>query len=248
MKSILFLTVLLMAISLVYAQQTTQPAIQEHVDHAVFNTLLKKYVHEGLVDYEGIRKHGMKQLGDYLKQLSEVKFAQLSDDEQLAAYINLYNATMLHAIARSYQPGFTPAQDDYKIFKQPQVRLSTGKISLNDLENNVIRPTFKDPRVHVALVCGAISCPPLLSEAYDAKTLDKVLDAKFRHWLMAEPTRNRVDAQTKTLYLSQIFNWYAQDFGGKDKVPSYISKYLPGDLSGYSIKFLDYDWSLNVKK
>lgn len=226
---------------------TSTLAAAPSVSHDLFDKLLQKHVQDGRVDYQAIKRYDKAQLATYLKQLSRVTVSELSKREQLTYDINLYNATMIQAVIDRYHPGYTPAEDGYAVFKAPLVHLTTGTISLNDLENKVIRPTFKDPRIHVALVCGAVSCPPLRDRAYEADTLDKVLDAKMKHWLTAEPSRNRVDRKNHTLKLSPIFNWYADDFGGKSHVAAYVNRYVDGNVSSYAVTFLDYDWTLNEK-
>ncbi|MBL4700035.1 MAG: DUF547 domain-containing protein [Phycisphaeraceae bacterium] len=253
MKRILSLIVLLAVTSSLYAQSATQPTTQPAtsqptVNHSVFNHLLQKYVHHQRVDYLGIIKHDRFALGAYLKQLSMVKVERLTRNQKLAYYINLYNATMIHAVTQRYKPSYSPAADGFKIFKDKLVKLESGAVSLNDLENKIIRPTFKDPRIHVALVCGAVSCPPLLNKAYNAATVDAVLEKKMAHWLNKEPSRNRLDLKNHKLYLSQIFNWYADDFGGKDKIQSYVRKYKTLPARGIDHVFLEYDWSLNIIK
>jgi len=249
MPRILSLIVLLAVTSSLYAQPATQPVTSKPaVNHSVFNNLLQKYIHHERVDYVAIIKHDGLALGAYLKQMSVVKVDRLTRNQQLAYYINLYNATMIHAVTQRYKLGYSPADDDFKVFKDKLVKLESGAVSLNDLEHKIIRPTFKDPRIHVALVCGAVSCPPLLNEAYNAATVDAVLEKKMAHWLNNEPSRNRLDLKNHKLYLSQIFNWYADDFGGKDKVQSYVRKYIKLPNSGIDQVFLEYDWSLNITK
>lgn len=216
--------------------------------HAAFDSILKAHVRNGLVTYVALRDNDLPRLNAYLDDMAQLDIASLDRNDQLAAYINIYNATMLKAICDRYVPGYSPSNDNFKIFDESLVRLKTGTISLNDLENKVIRPTFKDPRIHVALVCGAISCPPLIDSAYTGKTLDMVLDAKFKEWIVKDPSRNRLHKDRRTMHVSKIFEWYADDFGGKDNIANFIDEHHPDKLKGYAVKFMDYDWSLNIRK
>lgn len=216
--------------------------------HESFEKILKKHVHNGLVTYVSLRDNDLPQLNSYLQQMAELDIASLEKNDQLAAYINIYNATMIKAICDRYEPGYSPSKDQFKVFDEKLVQLKTDAISLNDLENKVIRPTFKDPRIHVALVCGAISCPPLIDTVYSGKTLDMVLDAKLKDWLVNDPSRNQINKDRRILHLSKIFDWYAQDFGGSTQVGAFVDEHHPEKLKGYTVKFLDYDWSLNIKK
>jgi len=106
-----------------------------------------------------VKKDHLPALNAYLDTLAKVDPSKLDKNEQLAYYINLYNATMIRAITDRLKPGYSPNEKDYGIFKEPLVRTHGKTISLNDLENNVVRPTFKDPRIHVALVCGGAVVP-----------------------------------------------------------------------------------------
>jgi hypothetical protein len=215
------------------------------VDHAPFDTILKATVKDDRIDYNEIKQHHLPRLTAYLDALAKVDPAKLDRNGQLAFYINLYNATMIRTIVDRLTPHYTPAENDYKVFKEPLVRLGGKTISLNDLENTIIRPTFKDARIHVALVCGARSCPPILPRAYRADDLEATLDQNMRNFV-TDKFRNPVDPRTRTLKLSRIFDWYADDFGGKQAVPAYISKYAGKDYTGWKVDFTDYSWDLNI--
>lgn len=214
--------------------------------HDGFDAILKDYVSDGHVHYVDIRNKVHFDVYAYLDYLANTDVSLLSREEQLAYYINLYNASVIKGITERWRDGYSPAEKDHQLFKDPLVNVFGGRtISLNDLENKLIRPTFKDPRVHVALVSGAKSSPPLLSRAYQAADLNETLEETMKRFIN-DPARNTIDRQNKRVSLSKIFDWYADDFGGKDKVLSYISKYVEGgSVEGYSVEFKDYDWSVN---
>jgi hypothetical protein len=214
------------------------------VDHSAFDAILKANVKDQRVDYNAIKKEHLPALNGYLDMMSKVDPAKLDRNEQLAYFINLYNATMIRAITDRLRPGYSPSEKDYGIFKEPLVRTNGKTISLNDLENNVIRPTFKDPRIHVALVCGARSCPPLLPRAYKAEDLDATLDQNMKNFV-TDAFRNPIDEKSRTLKLSHIFDWYADDFGGKQAVPAFVGKWAGKDYAGWKVEFVDYSWDLN---
>jgi hypothetical protein len=164
----------------------------------------------------------------------------------LATYINLYNATVLHAVAERYRPGYSVSEGDFGLFKEPLVRVGGKVISLDELEKKVIVPTFKDPRVHAALVCAARSCPVLRETAYTAQELDEQLDVAMSNWVN-DPALNKIDPQAKRMRISEVFKWYAADFGGEAALPAYVDRYHQADLSGYAVEYEPYDWSLNEK-
>jgi hypothetical protein len=229
-----------------FASLRPSPAFAADVDHSAFNAILKATVKDERVDYTAIKDKHLPALTAYLDALAKIDPATLQPKEQLAFYINLYNATMIHTIVGRLSPTYSPAEKDYGVFKENLVRLNGKTISLNDLENTIIRPTFKDPRIHVALVCGARSCPPILPKAYTAADLDATLDANMKAFV-ADKFRNPIDDGTRTLKLSHIFDWYADDFGGKAAVPAFVGRYANKDYAGYKVDFVDYSWDLNGK-
>ena len=215
--------------------------------HDTFDAILRERVTDGLVDYAAVKQHDAAKLNAYLDEMAKADVATMPRDGQLAHYVNLYNATMIKAVIERLRDGYSPAEDDFAVFKEPLVRVAAGKVvSLNHLEHEIVRKQFKDPRVHVALVCAAKSCPPLLSRAYRAEDLDKVLDENMKRFVI-DGARNQVDDQRKELRLSKIFEWYADDFGGKERVAAYVAKYLGRDVSGCRVSHLEYDWTLNAR-
>jgi hypothetical protein len=209
--------------------------------------VLAAVVKDAKVDYATLAATYGNALDAALDELADIEVKKLERNEQLAHYLNLYNATMLMAvIQRSAEGPFKPSDNKFDVFDQPRVRTRAGVVTLNDLENKIIRPTFKDPRVHAALCCAAVSCPPLIDKSYLADTLDAQLDANVKAWL-TDPSRNRIDDSAKVLRLSRIFDWYADDFGGKANVAKWVGEKLGRDFSGYKVEFIEYDWTLNNK-
>lgn len=215
------------------------------VSHAPLDRLLAAHVRGEGVDYAALRTRDLGRLVAYLDTLAAVDPASLPAKERLAFELNLYNATVLRAVCERLRPGWSPAESSFAVFGAPLVRRAGHAISLNALENDIIRSAFRDPRVHVALVCAARSCPPLPPRAYRAGDLDSVLDANMRRFL-ADTTRNRVDARAKRLELSRLFDWYAADFGGAGAVAAYVAKWTGRPVAGWPVTFRDYDWSLNA--
>ena len=219
-------------------------------NHYAFDQILAGAVQDERVDYGLVRRKYDGALNGYLDQMAAANLDGLPKSDLLAYYLNVYNATMIRAVLDRTQADakWTPAAEDFGVFKMPLVRLPGGKaVSLNALESDIIRPTFRDARVHVALNCAAHSCPPLLNRAYRGEDLDATLDANLKRFV-ADPTRNQVDDAKKQLRLSKVFEWYAEDFGGKERLPAFVGKILGRDLGGYAVTFLDYDWSLNASR
>lgn len=213
--------------------------------HDAFDAMLKRHVRDELVDYSAWRAGADRPaLQSYLDKLAGVDVESFGRSEQLAFYINLYNATMVAAILERQSDAYSTSDDEFGVFDEKLVRLGDRRVSLNHLEHEIVRKTFKEPRIHVALVCGARSCPPLLPRAYRAKDLDEVLEANMRAFITGG-TRNAIDGEK--LELSKLFEWYADDFGGAAAVPDYVQRYAPAgvEVKGKPVSFLDYSWTLN---
>ncbi|MDH4206643.1 MAG: DUF547 domain-containing protein [Desulfobacteraceae bacterium] len=222
------------------------------VDHSIYANLLKKYVHQGNVDYRGFKMEESK-LDQYLKILENVDSKSLSGNEQFAFYINAYNAWTIKLILSGY-PGIKSIKDLGNILKTPWkkkiCRIDGDVITLDDIEHHILRPRFKDPRVHFAINCAALSCPFLASEPFLGSTLDRQLDDATRAFIN-NPKRNYLEGNT--LYVSRIFTWFSKDFN--DDVIGFFLKYADGNLkkelevkkNSIKIKYLNYDWSLNGK-
>lgn len=215
------------------------------LDHDALDEILRSAVHDGLVDYGFVRSQRAEALDGYLARLATVDPASLDRENRLAFYINLYNASVIAAVAGRAGDGYSVAEDDFALFDRPLVRLDGDTVSLDHLEHSIVRPEFGDPRVHAALVCAARSCPPLLDRAYRGADLDATLDSRMRRFL-TDGTRNRVDHDARQLHLSSLFDWYADDFGGRDALDDYVDRWLPRDVRGYTVDFLPYDWRLNA--
>ncbi|MEO5989577.1 MAG: DUF547 domain-containing protein [Candidatus Eisenbacteria bacterium] len=213
------------------------------VEHAALDSVLADHVRPDGVDYRGLREHSVKTLVRYLDAMARVDPAALAPRERDAYELNLYNATMLRAVCDRLAPGWTPAADDFAVFKAPLVRLKGRTVSLNQLENDLIRPRMKDPRVHTALNCAARSCPALQPRAYRAATLDSALGVNMTNFLR-DRSRNQLDDAGHRMHLSRLFDWYAADFGSANAVPAYVAHQLAVPAAGWTVEFMQYDWSL----
>ncbi|MBK9742889.1 MAG: DUF547 domain-containing protein [Saprospiraceae bacterium] len=133
--------------------------------------------------------------------------------------------------------------DKGKTWDVKRITVNGKKYSLNNIENDIIRKQFKDPRIHFALNCGAISCPPLLNKAYLPKTLDVQLETQTKNFFT-----NKLYQQISptTAKISKIMDWYKSDFGN---IVNFINKYAIVKVSiKTKIEYLPYDWALNIKK
>ena len=167
MKSLYRWTVILLIMGLLTAAHPLLPAIGgSAVDHGVFAELLHKYVRNGQVNYDGFKRDESK-LDRYLADLEAVVAGELPSNEQFAYYINAYNAWTIKAILGKY-PQIVSIKElgifNTGPWKKKIVRLNGQVLSLDNIEHDILRPHFKDPRVHFAINCAAYSCPLLRSE------------------------------------------------------------------------------------
>jgi len=236
------------------------PASSQTFDHSLFDELLKKHVVKGMVDYDSFGQAGA--FNDYLASLEHADVSKLSERERLAFWINAYNAYTIELINKyeerasikniSEGIGFERTKGPWK---EPIVKAAGKTYSLDDVENGIIRKQFREPRIHFALVCAAMSCPPLRSEAYTGAKLDAQLDSQARTFVLDEARGSRVDVKNAVVHASRIFDWYKDDFGGSDAaIAQYLAQYYPVSpakqllLGGhFKLEFLDYDWTLNSR-
>ncbi|EMR04233.1 DUF547 domain-containing protein [Cesiribacter andamanensis] len=220
--------------------------------HAAWDGLLKKWVDErGMVDYKGFASD-RKALRAYLQQLeaSAPDPERWSREEQLAYWLNAYNAFTIELILRHY-----PLESIKDIKAGPQIpfvntpwdikfiRIGGRELDLNNIEHNIIRPGFEEPRIHFALVCAARSCPKLRREAYVADRLEGQLAEQARSFLL-DPDKNIV--RSDRLQLSKLFDWYGGDFTKGRSLQEAIREYSGVPVSKDApIRYLYYNWQLN---
>lgn len=221
-----------------------------------FDTILKAHVKPGvksgitanLVDYKTISKDSaFFTLYDDLKALPDI--SNQPSKVQLAFWINAYNYLTIYKVASKPEiKKLTDLNTLFKnVWKQPAGSISGKSFTLDQIEHEIIRKQFKEPRIHVALVCAAVSCPDLRAEAFRATTLDAQLDEQMTLFLNNNKKGERIDHQEKEIYLSSIFDWYGGDFTG-GIVPWLVQKkYLPAAAKTYDVEFFSYNWELNSK-
>ena len=227
------------------------------MDHAPLDAILSHNVKDGLVDYGALKKDRAA-LDAYLKDGGSVSLSTFQGwpkNDQLAFLINVYNASTLQLIIDNYPLDSIKSLGSFlsSPWDKKSVLLFGKPISLDTLEHKIIRKNYEEPRIHFALVCAALGCPPLRGEAYQGDRLDAQLDEQTRRFLNSEKN-NYLDRDKKTLWLSPIFKWYREDFeAAADSLPAFVAPYmLPTEngviLQDFDISFTDYDWTLNDRK
>jgi hypothetical protein len=229
-----------------------RPVPPAAVDHGAYDRLLKKYVSaKGLVNYKGL-KADEAALNQYLAQLSKSAPAtSWSKPEQMAFWINAYNAFTLRLILDHY-----PLKSIKDIGAKIQIPLvstpwaikffSIGgeKMSLDNIEHGILRKKFDDPRIHFALVCASVSCPALRNEAYTAARLESQLGDQGRDFLN-NPAKNNISKGKAQL--SKYFDWYKSDWTANGQsVVKWVNRYSAVKIDAQTpVSYLEYNWNLN---
>ncbi|MBC8233020.1 DUF547 domain-containing protein [bacterium] len=251
--------------------------MRQEFNYDDYAATLKTYMNnQGMVNYKQLKVNREKLDSFVLSvgRLNTESYEKWSEKKKIAFWLNIYNALTLKAIIDNY-----PIKSSFfkaRLYPKNSIRQISGvwdklkftvmgrNMTLDDIEHKTLRKNFNEPRIHAALVCAAMGCPPLRNEPYTGDKLDAQLnDQARRFW---KNTRKfKIDRNKKIVYLSSIFKWFGEDFvktygtdetfDGHSKperaVLNFISKYLDDrnreylTTGKYKIKYLDYDWSLN---
>lgn len=214
----------------------------------VYAELLEKYATPAGVRYSAWHQNpgDLQKLGEVTDFYATTTPPGSSQEDSLAWHLNAYNAWILRNVLAKY-PTQGPLEGTPQFFDADTIVISGRKMSFNHLEQKIIRPTFQDPRVHFALNCASTSCPPLHLRPFTGATLEADLDhltAAFINSDAVQPADGN-----RTVRVSKIFDWYAEDFGGRGNVLAYVGRYRKSALPATpGLEFLDYDWALNEAK
>lgn len=226
------------------------------VDHSGWQAVLDEYLDSdeedvNLFAYADLKDEGTGELQRYLNELAAIDPRDLNADEQLAFWINLYNAATVKVIVDSYPVETIRELGDGVLpgpWNEQVVEIAGLSLSLNDIEHRILRPVFEDERIHFGVNCASISCPDLMPQAFTGDNVDNLLDIAATAYL-SHPRGLRFDGDT--LVLSSIFSWYGSDFGASEvEVLEVLAGYLDGELADAlenhtgPVRY-EYDWSLN---
>lgn len=211
------------------------------IEHQLMDKFLKAHVENGKVDYAAI-KANPAQLNELINRIARAQ--KFEGDNEKAFLINTYNILIIKGIVDNY-----PVEGPLKIdgfFDKKAYRFRGKMVSLNELEKEVLYKQFPDVRLHFALVCAANGCPKLGNFGYNGRTVEEQLEEQTRN-VINDSEFIRLNGPKATV--SKIFEWYADDFGGKAGVIPFIQKYLLKKIKLQpEYDFYEYDWNLNDKK
>lgn len=226
-------------------------------DHSKFDAILAQYVDdEGLVDYNGIARD--QRFPEYIESLKSAKVEGLARDGQLAFWINAYNAITIDKVIKwkpekSVRETLIPGVwTSTKFFTSREHVVAGRRMSPDDIEHEILRKKFKDPRIHFAIICASSSCPKLPRFAYTAENVQAKLEKET--WKYINSARGvRIDEAENTIYLSKIFDWFQSDFVAKSgSVMNFIRPYLKEEVISFlerepKIDYIFYNWALNAQ-
>jgi Protein of unknown function, DUF547 len=236
------------------------PASMRHIDHGEWDAFLKRYLRIGAdgvhrVAYSQVTPADRARLDDYIASLGAVAIDEYSRAEQMAYWINLYNALIVRLIIEHYPVasirdiGGGPGADGGGPWAEALIEVEGTPLSLNDIVHRILRPIWRDPRVHYALACGAVGCPNLQPDPFDGRQLDRQLNEAAM--IFVNDPRG-ITIEGDRLGLSSIYRWYRGDFGPTERdVINHLMAYAEPDLAIQLQKFDrisddGFDWRLNA--
>ncbi|MGI9012797.1 MAG: DUF547 domain-containing protein [Phycisphaerales bacterium] len=234
--------------------QARDSSVQATFDHSAFDALLQAHVDaDGWIDYAAIAREP-EALDAYIASLGTADFDALDRDGKLALLINAYNAFTIRLILDHYNEGSLQSIKDIPDedrWDKVHWNVAGRTMSLNQIEHEEIRPNFKEPRIHFALVCAAVGCPPLRNAAFSSSALDVQLEEQTKY-VHSRATWLRFASETNTVHATQLYDWYGSDFEQTaGSVLAFIGRYdadvarATAGREEPTLEFLQYVWSLN---
>jgi len=239
--------------------EAQDPESTQQIDHSAWNDFLARYIQPGedginRVRYSRVSDNDRQQLGSYIGSLEKLPVRQFNSQQQLAYWVNLYNALTVYVVLQHYpvngirdidiSPGFFANGP----WGKKLLTIEGQNVSLNDIEHRILRPIWQDPRLHYVLNCASLGCPNLPNEAIHADIIEAVLEQSAAAYVNHP---RGVKFKNGRLYVSSIYSWFRNDFGASDTaVINHLKHYASPELSDRlfaveRISGYDYNWSLN---
>ena len=235
------------------------PAAAATIDHGSWDNFVKTYVSrhsDGVnrVAYGRVSDADRRVLADYVARLAATAVSAYGRDEQLAYWINLYNALTVQVVLDHYpvksilKISISPGWFAFGPWGKKLITVEGEELSLDDIEHRILRPIWRDPRIHYAVNCAAIGCPNLAAEAFTASTAEALLASAAYDYVNHPRGASVADGR---LVVSSIYEWYKEDFGDSDDgIIRHLRQYAAPELAAALAKVAridddDYDWALN---
>ena len=236
------------------------PNSRESINHSLWDNLLSRHVRKSnrgvnLVDYRGFSAADRTMLADYIAILTGVSISQFNRDQQLAYWINLYNALTVQVVLDHYPVdsirdiNISPGLFTIGPWDKTLISIEGEDLTLNDIEHRILRPIWRDPRIHYAVNCASIGCPDLRDRAYPGTGIDTLLDQAATAYVNDPRGVSFLDGK---ISVSKIYDWFIEDFGGTEEtvlrhLKHYAAPELVARLEAIGKLFDEhYDWSINA--
>ena len=230
-------------------------------DHGTWDALLERYTQMNgrKFDYPGLKTEE-ERFENYLNSIASANLPRLSAAEIEALFINAYNAytirTVLDHVSDDGTYYISSIRDIEDVFRRKRHTVGGFRLSLDNIEHNILRPIFKDPRIHFSVNCASFSCPPLPMQAFTGQSLDEQLERVTRSTLQ---NVDYVSIEEGVLLLTKILDWYGRDFvdphyrGSEETLAEFVRKYATAEVASFiesrgadaPIRFRHYAWTLN---
>lgn len=233
---------IIVVITLLFASTTIAQSTTDFFSKA--DTFFNTYVSNGRVDYKAI-KGNPASLNELVEMAQNITVSKDNANEYQAFWINGYNISVINTVVANY-PISSPLKKA-GFFDGIKQNIGGKKITLNDIENKLLRGNFKsEPRFHFVLVCAGLGCPPIINKAYKPATLDAQLEKQTK---IALNDSKFIRVNKNKVQVSQIFEWYKGDFTKNGKLAAYIDSYRDEKFPAkVKLSYYPYDWTLNAKK
>lgn len=229
------------------------------IDHAPWQQFLQAHLHPGddginRVAYSNVTAAERNALHDYIHGLERIEIREYRREEQLAFWINLYNAATVNLVLEHYPVAsirdinISPGFFSFGPWDNKLLHIEGQELSLNDIEHRILRPLWREPRLHYALNCASLGCPNLQRDVFTAADMQALLDRSAREYVNHPRGVMIVDGE---LHVSSIYSWFREDFGNSEAdviehLRAYAQPALAAELAGFSTIDDDwYDWALN---
>lgn len=237
----------------------SDPMAKAGMDHSAWGRLLAVYVRPdeagiNRIAYARLVGRDRERLDDYLAELQDTAVSRLRREQQLAYWINLYNALTVRVVLDHYPVksiqdiDISPGLFSRGPWKAKLAQVEGETVSLDDIEHRILRPIWRDARIHYALNCASLGCPNLRVEPYEADRIDRQLDSAALHFINS---KRAVWMEGEQLHVSSLYMWYKDDFGGDEhQVIKHLMGYAEPGLATRLQSFTridgkGYDWRLN---
>ena len=204
------------------------------------------YIVDGRVEYESL-KYNSDLLNETLTIAATMDINTLDLNSYKAFWINTYNLLVIKGILNNYP--MKSVKEIKGFFDNKSYQVANQDMTLKFIEKNMLRKVLKEPLLNFVLVCAANGCPPLINKAYMPEYIDEQLDNQTKISIN-NPNFIRINEKTKTIEVSEIFDWYKDDFlDNNGRIIDFINKYRKVKIDvNYKVSYYKYDWSLNSVK